>query len=129
MKIETIHVNKNPQQPDGVPVEIVVPESSFETELLAFTLRGYVEVARQANNLSVTMNPGYQIVHQGNGSFVVAGQVNAPENPYYQQPRALALVGVRKVPGGFDILHADLTPEGQERAKAMAAAGTAAVAK
>ncbi len=121
MKTDKVRVNKTEQRPDGVELEIVVPENEFETQLLSFAIRGYMEVGRSAKKLPYELPAGYTIEHQSNGSFLIAGHVAKEENPYYQPPRPIAVVGVRRVPGGFDIIHADLAPAMKKQQQAQPA--------
>jgi hypothetical protein len=120
MKTDKIRVNKSEQQPEGIELEIVIPESDFETQLLTFTIRGYMEAGRTGKKLPYELPAGYAIEHQSGGSFIVTGHVPQGESAYYQPPRPIAVVGVRRVPGGFDIIHADLAPALKQAAQASA---------
>ena len=42
MKLDRIRINKSPQQPEGVEIELVKPENPNEENLLAFLLTGYI---------------------------------------------------------------------------------------
>ena len=111
MKTATIHVNKTSEKPEGVPVEIVQPEGELDERLLTFTLRQMLETGRREEKLSFELPSSYQVQHQQDGSFVVAGFGGAEgggdqQDAYYQPPRPLAVIGLRAIGKQFDMIHA-----------------------
>ncbi len=104
MKTERITVNKTPERPEGVQIELVQPETELEANLLTFLLPAKLREAKQAGRLQFVLPEKFHLEHKKDGTFVVAGVLG--EAQYYQPPRPLAIVGLHKVGAAFDIIHA-----------------------
>lgn len=114
MKTAKIKVNKTAEQPDGVEIEVVQPEGEIEERLLIFTLRQLLQTAKEKDRLNFDLPEGFQVLHQREGSFVVAGfggQQQGEQPGYYQPPAPVAVVGLRTVGNQFDMIHAAVDPE------------------
>lgn len=104
MKTERITVNKTPDRPDGVKIELIQPETELEANLLTFLLPAKLREAKQAGRLQFVLPDKFHLEHKKDGTFVVSGILG--QSQYYQPPRPLAIVGLHKVGAGFDIVHA-----------------------
>lgn len=104
MKIERITVNKTPQTPNGVNIELVQPESDLEAQVLTFLLPAKLREAKKAGRLQFVLPDKFHLEHKKDGTFVISGILG--QSQYYQPPRPLAIVGLHKVGAGFDIVHA-----------------------
>lgn len=108
MKTDTIHVNKTPDNPQGIEVEIVQPETPLETGVMEYLLTAFVHQARSNKALPYELPESFQIQHQTAGSFAAIGAKQDTANPYYQPPRPLAVLAVRKAGVGYDVIHAEI---------------------
>lgn len=108
MKTDKIQVNKTPQTPNGIEVEIVQPESPLEIGVMEYLLTAFVHQARSNKALPYELPDTFTIQHQAAGSFAAVGTKADPANPYYQPPRPLAVLAVRKAGNAFDVIHAEV---------------------
>jgi len=105
MKTEKITINKTPQQPDGVQIEIVVPQEDMEERLLSFLLVGFLRDLKQNNRIPYELPERFIVEHRGNGTFV-AFTVPGGQGPFYEQRKPIAMFGIRTFSGRFDLVHA-----------------------
>lgn len=113
MKTDKISVNKTAENPEGVEIDIVQPETDIEQRFMVFSLRHLLQAAKREGRLNFDLPEGFQVLHQRDGSFVVAG-FRATEDQqagYYQPPTPIAVVGLRTVGNNFDMIHAPVDPE------------------
>ena len=108
MKTDKIQVNKTPENAAGIEVEIVQPESPLETGVMEYLLTAFVHQARSNKALPYELPDAFTIQHQAAGSFAAIGTKKDAANPYYQPPRPLAVLAVRKAGAGFDVIHAEV---------------------
>lgn len=108
MKAEKINVNKTPQQPNGVEIEIIVPENRMEEGVLGYLLAGFLRDLKRDNRIPYDLPSQLKINHQTQGTFLVSG--TEPNTSYYEPPKPLAIVGVRHLAGRFDLIHAPIPP-------------------
>jgi len=123
MKTEKITVNKTPEQPDGVEIEIVQPESKLEGQLLSYLVTSHLKFLKQDGRFTEKLPDNFNVDHRGQGTFVINRMVT--DGQYYEQPRPVAIVGIRTMGNRFDLVHAMLP----EPTAAAAAAGPATVSR
>lgn len=131
MKTSKIRVNKTPEKPEGVEIDIVVPDGALESRLLGYLLVNAVREAKHDNRIPYKLPAAFTIEHRGEGTFAVMGTPPPPDTAapvrgggYYQPPKPLAIVGIRAVGQTFELIHAELNREALQRAaQAKAAAG------
>ncbi|MEX2673488.1 MAG: hypothetical protein WD294_15420 [Phycisphaeraceae bacterium] len=129
MKTAKISVNKTADQPEGVEIEIVQPENPLEERFLGFSVRQLLQAARDGERLGFDLPEGFQVMHQREGSYVIAGfsgkkpaEGEKAEPSYYQPPVPLAVVGLRVVGNQFDLIHAAVDAEQLKAQQQQAAA-------
>jgi hypothetical protein len=122
MKTAKIHVNKTPEKPEGVEIDIVQPETAFEGRVMSYLLTHAVLQAKHDNRIPYKLPAAFHVEHRGEGTFVVLGTpapapnaAPVPGGGYYQPPRPLAIVGLRMVGQAFEVIHAELNPEALKR--------------
>lgn len=71
MQIKTITVNKTDKNKDGVKIDVVVPASDVEIELLSFLLAGFIRDAASNGKFRVNLPDQYRITYQAEGSFLL----------------------------------------------------------
>lgn len=109
MKTAKISVNKTAEKPEGVEIDIVQPEGELEKRFMMFTLRHLLQTAKREDRLNFDLPEGFQVMHQREGSFVVAGFRSSEDQQqagYYQPPAPIAVVGLRTAGNNFDMIHA-----------------------
>lgn len=128
MKTAKIKINKTKEQPEGVEIEIVQPDSNFEGRVLGSLLVNSLREAQRENRIPYKLPAQFHVEHRAEGTFVVMGTPSPKEtaNPlpgggYYQPPRPLAIVGIRAVGNRFDLIHASLNANLGGRTPAAAA--------
>ena len=131
MKTDKIRVNRTTEQPEGIEIEIVKPESELQGGVLSFLLQGMLRDLKQRDRVLYELPDQFTVEHRGEGTFVVSAHVG--EGQFYQQPRPIAIVGIRTVGRRFDLVQAELKPEhfrqqNQQQAAAAAAGGDGATA-
>jgi len=115
MKVEKITVNKTSEQPDGIEIEIIEPESDFQGRVLSFLLASAVREAKREDRITYDLPDRITVHHKGQGTFVISGM--SPEGEYYQPPRPVAIVGIRVAGNTFDLVQAEIkAPSSQEAA-------------
>ncbi len=129
MKTDKIRVNRTTEQPEGIEIEIVKPESELQGDVLSFLLQGMLRDLKQRDRVPYELPDQFTVEHRGEGTFVVSAHVG--EGQFYQQPRPIAIVGIRTVGRRFDLVQAELKPEhfrrqNQQQAAAAAGGGGAA---
>ncbi len=104
MKTEKININKTPQQPQGIEIEVVVPESKIEEKLLSFLLVSFLRDLKQNNRVPYDLPQRFNVDYRGQGTFLASG---FPEQAaYYEPPKPIAILGIRHAAGRFDLVHA-----------------------
>jgi hypothetical protein len=106
MKIQTLNVNKTPEQPAGVDIDIVLPENPMEQRLLGFLLTLYLRDVKRERRVTYELPDRFNVNYQGEGRFIAA--TSPGEGSYYEPPKPVCLVGLREVGGRFDLIHAPL---------------------
>lgn len=109
MKTQKITVNKTAAQPVGQEIDVVVPEGQMEERLLSFALTMFLRDLKRENRIDLDLPKRMDVVYQTEGRYVVRG-FGESGTGYYEQPRPIALVGMRWTNGRFDLIHASLTP-------------------
>lgn len=123
MKTETITVNKTEQNPNGVQIELVQPESKLEEGVLNYLLASFLRDAKKRERVPYALPDNFTVSHQGRGSFLVSAFAVAQpgETPgYYQPPRPIAVIGVAMFGNRFDVIHAEINPEQMRQRMAAA---------
>ena len=110
MKTEKISVNKTPDQPDGVEIEIVEPETDLEARVLSYLLPSILRDTKKNGRIEYDLPDGLSVQHQREGTFVVSAS-SSKDNAYYALPRPVAIVGLRLAGSQFDIVHAEIKSE------------------
>ena len=111
MKTDKIRVNRTNENPEGIEVDIVQPESPLETKVMEYLLTAFIQHARSSKGLPYDLPADLRVEHQTAGSFAAIGAAKT-DSPYYQPPRPLAVMALRQVANGFDVIHAEIkTPE------------------
>jgi hypothetical protein len=118
MKTAKIHVNKTPEKPDGVEIDIVQPDNAFEGRVISYLLVHAVRQAKHDNRIPYKLPTAFTVDHRGEGTFIIMGTPPPPETAapvrgggYYSPPRPLAIVGLRMVGQHFELIHAELNQE------------------
>jgi len=104
MKLDRIRINKTPQQPEGVEIELVKPENPTEENLLAFLLTGYIRDLKHDGRLPYELPDKFGIRHQTEGSFILSGYYD--ESRFYEPPQPLLIIGIQSRQGRFSLIHA-----------------------
>lgn len=130
MKTAKIHVNKTPEKIEGVEIDIVQPENEMEGRLLSFLITHAIREAKRENRIPYKLPGAFTVDHRGEGTFAVLGTPPPAETAaplagggYYQPPRPLAIVGIRSMGKGFELIHAELNPEALKKAADVKKAG------
>ena len=105
MKTERITVNKTPQQPQGIDIDLVVPESSFEERVIGFLMAGFLRDLKRENRIPYELPAQVKIDYTGKGTFLLTGQSTG--GAFYEPPFPVALVGLRVAGNTFDLVHAE----------------------
>jgi hypothetical protein len=113
MRTVRITVNKTPQQPQGIELDLIEPEGTLESGVLAHLLGGYLQHASKTGQFALELPPRFTIEHKGQGSFVLFSAPEAtrtadPQTGYYSPAKALAVVGLRSVGRQFELVYRDL---------------------
>lgn len=124
MKTDRITVNKTAERPEGIEIEIVQPETPLEERLISFMMMPMVRELKRDNRIPYDLPARLKIEHIGNGTFLATGQ---REGPYYENPNPIAILGLRIVPNGFDLIHAEPRQRPGEPAAAAPSTQPAAV--
>src|SRR6266550_4223348 len=116
MKLDRIRINKSPQQPEGIEIELVKPENPAEENLLAFLLTGFLRDLKRDGRLPYELPDKFGVRHQSEGSFILSGYYD--ENQYYEPPQPLLIVGIQSRQGRFSLIHAAIQArsKGQQQA-------------
>jgi hypothetical protein len=104
MKLDRIRINKSPQQPEGIEIELVKPENPTEENLLAFLLTGYIRDLKRDGRLPYELPDKFGIRHQSEGSFILSGYYD--ETRFYEPPQPLLVIGIQSRQGRFSLIHA-----------------------
>src|SRR5258708_6470265 len=62
MKLDRIRINKSPQQPEGVEIELAKPENPNEENLLAFLLTGYIRDLKHDGRLPYDLPDKFRVL-------------------------------------------------------------------
>ena len=104
MKLDRIRINKSPQQPEGIEIELVKPENPTEENLLAFLLTGYIRDLKRDGRLPYELPDKFGVRHQTEGSFILSGYYD--ESRFYEPPQPLLIIGIQSRQGRFSLIHA-----------------------
>ncbi len=121
MKTDKIRINKNAENPEGVEVEIVQPETELEERVLSFALAGTLRELKRANLIQYDLPEQFKVEHRKDGTFLASA---FPESGYYEPARPIAVLGLRNIGNRFDLIHAPVParPAAQQQAAQPAAA-------
>ena len=114
MKVEKITVNKTSDQPDGIGIQIIQPQSDIQERVLSFLLASAVREAKREGRITYDIPDQITIDHKGQGTFVISAM--SPDGGYYQPPQPVAIVGIRVAGNAFDLVHAEVQPLSSEPA-------------
>jgi hypothetical protein len=106
MKLDRIRINKSPQQPEGVEIELVKPENSTEENLLAFLLTSYIRDLKHDNRLPYDLPEKFGVRYQSEGTFILSGYYD--QSQYYEPPAPILIVGLQSRQGRFSLIHAPI---------------------
>ncbi|MBL4701043.1 MAG: hypothetical protein JKX85_07280 [Phycisphaeraceae bacterium] len=125
MQIKTITVNKTDKNKDGVKIDVVVPASDVEIELLSFLLAGFVRDSVNTSKLKVSLPDQYRITYQSEGSFLITteagvGASKGGGTPYYTPPKPVAVIAIQRSGKRFDLAYAAINQEAFKTQKAPA---------
>ena len=109
MKIEKITVNKTPEQPDGVEIDLVKPEDDLQGRILSYLLTSAVREANRDGRINYDLPDRITVKHSGEGTFVVTG--SRSESTFYEQSQPLAILGISSRGNRFELIHAKLKPQ------------------
>jgi len=118
MKLERIRINKSPQQPEGIEIELVKPENSNEENLLAFLLTGFIRDLKHDGRLPYELPEKFGVRHQSEGSFILSGYYD--ESKFYEPPAPLLVIGIQARQGRFSLIHASIQARAKDQQTAPA---------
>lgn len=108
-----IDVNKTAENPDGIKINIVEPQSPLEEKLLSHLLAGFLQNSKLSGNLQLDLPDAFRVEHTSKGSFLVTAL--SSEAGYYSQPTPIAIVAIRSIGNTFDLVSADLRKRGEKK--------------
>ena len=108
MKTDRIRINKSPQLPEGIEIELVKPENPTEENLLSFLLTGYIRDLKRDGRLPYELPDKFGVRHQSEGSFVLSGYYD--ESKFYEPPQPILIIGIQVRQGRFSLIHAAIQP-------------------
>ena len=119
MKLDRIRINKSPQQPEGIEIELVKPENPTEENLLAFLLTGYIRDLKRDGRLPYELPDKFGVRHQAEGSFILSGYFD--QSKFYEPPQPILIVGIQIRQGRFSLIHASIQARsrGQQSTQSM----------
>jgi len=126
MKTQTLNVNKTAEQPNGVEIDIVLPENPTEQRLLGFLLTLYLRDVKREGRVNYELPERFNVSYQGEGRYIAA--TSPGDGTYYEPPKPVCLVGLREVGGRFDLIHAPLGPAAGQLAAGQPVAAQAPAA-
>jgi len=104
MKLDRIRINKSPQHPEGIEIELVKPENPTEENLLAFLLTGFLRDLKRDGRLPYELPDKFGVRHQSEGSFILSGYYD--ETRFYEPPQSILIIGIQARQGRFSLIHA-----------------------
>ena len=110
MKTDKITVNKTPDQPDGVEIEIVQPEDDLQSGVLSYLLGSAIRETDRNGKLNFELPERFTVRHRSEGTFVITS-ASGGDSQLYEPPRPIAIVGIAAKGQRFDLIHAKLKPE------------------
>src|SRR5215212_11724130 len=125
MKLDRIRINKSPQQPEGIEIELVKPENPTEENLLAFLLTGYIRGLKRDGRLPYELPDKFGVRHQTEGSFILSGYYD--ETRFYEPPQPLLVVGIQSRQGRFSLIHASIQARSRGQPQSTTASETAPI--
>jgi len=111
MELKTITVNKSEKQPEGITIDVVVPQSQLEIQTLAYLLTGFVRDAEKAKRFNIKLPTAFSLQYQSEGSFLIStapGPAVSKTSSYYQPPKPLAVLAIQQVKNQFDLAYAEV---------------------
>jgi hypothetical protein len=111
MKTDRIRINKTPQLPEGIEVELVKPENPTEEGLLAFLMTGFIRDLKRDGRLPYELPERFGVRHQADGSFILSGYYD--ESKFYEPPTPILIIGVQVRQGKFNLIHAPIQARGR----------------
>ncbi len=113
MKTETITVNKTEENPDGLKLDVVIPTTPMEENLLIFFLKSHLKQAKAADQVPYELPENFMLKYQKEGTFLVSNfpSEDMSGTQYYQNPTPIALVGIRTDGARFELIQAELKPQ------------------
>ena len=119
MKTDRIRINKSPQQPEGIEIELVKPENPTEENLLCFLLTGYIRDLKRDGRLPYELPDKFGVRHQSEGSFILSGYYD--ESRFYEPPQPLLVIGIQVRQGRFSLIHAAIQARSRGEQQAASA--------
>ena len=115
MKTQTLTINKTPERPDGMEVEVLAAETELEQQLLCYLLTLYVRDARSQGTLDLEVPDRFTVRYNAEGSLTLLGEPNTGDSAYYTpaEPRAVFLI--RPLGKRFEIGYAPLDAAARAR--------------
>ena len=110
MKTDKITVNKTPEQPDGVEIELVQPEDDLQSSVLSYLLGSAIREAGRNGRLNFELPEQFTVRHRSEGTFVIT-TASGGDSQLYEPPRPIAILGIAARGQRFDLIHAELKPE------------------
>lgn len=108
MKTRKIFVNRTPQQPQGVPLEVVEPQGDLDARVLSFLLSATLREIKRSGKLEYDLPDFFTVEYTKDGSFVVSKPAGLNSKGIYEKARPIAVLGIRMHERGIDIVHAAL---------------------
>lgn len=129
MKTTKVTVNRTPDRPQGVELDVIEPEGDLETELVCFMFAALLRDEIRLGRVKLTLPDDFRVEHRGQGAFMVTSLPRSSTTaPYYVPAQALALVLMRRRGQQFELVYSDGKPQnaaGGAVAAQPAAAGEA----
>jgi hypothetical protein len=113
MKTIKVAVNKSPERPDGVEIEVVEPEGQLEQQTLGYLLNGFVRDAAARGSFKLELPELFTIRYQREGSFLLETSPSGPNvkgstATYYSPGKPLAVMAIHKLANRMDVVYGEI---------------------
>lgn len=113
MKTIKVAVNKTPEHPEGVEIQVADPENDLEKGVLAYLLAGFVRDAKARGMFKADLPERFNIRYEREGSFVLATEPSGPSlsgnvHTYYTPARPLAVLAVHVAGNRLDVVYGEV---------------------
>jgi hypothetical protein len=123
MKTTKLTVNRTPDRPDGVELEVLEPVGELEEQAMCFMLAGLLRDEIRQGRVKLTLPDDFKVEHRSEGAFLVSSLPKSMTTaPYYVPSQAQALVLLRRRGSQLELVYSDGKPNATATgAKASAA--------